>query len=276
MWFSRKAHLFSPRILAPIELLIVVAAMSRAMFTVHPLVISSQTGNWLDSRITVRSLLLMVAGLATWFALAKGIGLYRKQAALALEIVWVAMATSGCAFVLMCCLSLHHEGASPARTALRFLAVCLPAIYALRICAAWVGVPSARAVIIVGTGRRALRFFRDLRTRDSNSRRLLGFVDNRNSSLFPGELQSMYLGPLSDLDKILREHVVDEVLIALPARSCYAEIERAIAICRRAGVEAKYPEDVLPGWDYSRSLRRAHGETRMVTIRPAALTSRVA
>jgi exopolysaccharide biosynthesis polyprenyl glycosylphosphotransferase len=38
---------------------------------------------------------------------------------------------------------------------------------------------------------------------------------------------------------------VDEVLIALPAKSCYDQIQTAIKTCERAGVEAKYLSDVF-------------------------------
>jgi exopolysaccharide biosynthesis polyprenyl glycosylphosphotransferase len=38
---------------------------------------------------------------------------------------------------------------------------------------------------------------------------------------------------------------VDEVMIALPAKSCYAQIQTAIQTCERAGVEAKYLSDVF-------------------------------
>ena len=40
-------------------------------------------------------------------------------------------------------------------------------------------------------------------------------------------------------------HAVDEVLIALPVRSRYAEIQRTIEICERGGVPARYLSDVF-------------------------------
>jgi exopolysaccharide biosynthesis polyprenyl glycosylphosphotransferase len=38
---------------------------------------------------------------------------------------------------------------------------------------------------------------------------------------------------------------VDEVLIALPAKSCYEQIQTAIAVCERGGVEATYCSDIF-------------------------------
>jgi exopolysaccharide biosynthesis polyprenyl glycosylphosphotransferase len=43
----------------------------------------------------------------------------------------------------------------------------------------------------------------------------------------------------------LMKHPVDEVIIALPARSCYEQIQVAIQTCERAGVEAKYLFDIF-------------------------------
>jgi exopolysaccharide biosynthesis polyprenyl glycosylphosphotransferase len=54
------------------------------------------------------------------------------------------------------------------------------------------------------------------------------------------------LGSLEQLEQILMSTVVDEVLIALPVKSHYSEIQRAIEECERAGVESRYSADVFP------------------------------
>src|SRR5690606_30083147 len=48
-----------------------------------------------------------------------------------------------------------------------------------------------------------------------------------------------------DLEEILMRRPIDEVLIALPIRSCYEQIEEVIRICERVGVESKYFADVF-------------------------------
>jgi exopolysaccharide biosynthesis polyprenyl glycosylphosphotransferase len=58
-------------------------------------------------------------------------------------------------------------------------------------------------------------------------------------------VQQRMLGGLDDLETILMKQPVDEVMIALPAKSCYAQIQTAIQTCERAGVEAKYLSDVF-------------------------------
>ena len=104
--------------------------------------------------------------------------------------------------------------------------------------------PKVQDVLIVGTGPRALRLYHDLCERDDNRYRFLGFVDSAHGELDP-DIQRHVLGDLDGLEKILMRRPVDEVLIALPARSRYAEIQRTIEICERGGVPAKYLADVF-------------------------------
>jgi exopolysaccharide biosynthesis polyprenyl glycosylphosphotransferase len=54
-------------------------------------------------------------------------------------------------------------------------------------------------------------------------------------------------------------HPVDEVLIALPIRSCYGQIEDVIRVCERVGVESKYFADVFENAFARPSYDRASG-----------------
>ena len=49
-----------------------------------------------------------------------------------------------------------------------------------------------------------------------------------------------HLGPVSELDRVLREQVVDEVWIHLPMRSQYGVVESAVETCRTFGVPARF------------------------------------
>jgi hypothetical protein len=53
------------------------------------------------------------------------------------------------------------------------------------------------------------------------------------------------LGSLNQLEEILMSHVVDEVFIALPIKSCYTDIQAVIRSCEKVGVESKYLSDVF-------------------------------
>src|ERR1019366_6547440 len=74
---------------------------------------------------------------------------------------------------------------------------------------------------------------------------VLGFVDSTNGHSVTATIGKRMLGGLEDLESILMNRPVDEVVIALPAKSCYNEIQTAIQSCERAGVEAKYLSDIF-------------------------------
>ena len=104
--------------------------------------------------------------------------------------------------------------------------------------------PRTHDVLIVGSGPRALDAYYRLGGARPNGFRVLGFVDSSDGQMAP-EVRSRLMGDLGALEQILMGHAVDEVLIALPVRSRYAEIQRVIEICERGGVQARYLTDVF-------------------------------
>jgi exopolysaccharide biosynthesis polyprenyl glycosylphosphotransferase len=97
-----------------------------------------------------------------------------------------------------------------------------------------------RNVIIVGTGPRAQRLAQELASHPRWRYGLLGFVDS--DPQFHGDL---VLGGSGNLDQILMNQVVDEVIVALPIKSKYDEIQQAIAACERLGVQSGYSTDLF-------------------------------
>lgn len=100
-------------------------------------------------------------------------------------------------------------------------------------------------VIILGSGRRAGKAWRELRTRYHSSINLLGFVDDRSQSEMSPDVASRYLGTVDQLDSLLLSKTVDMVLVAMPIQSCYPLMQRAISIAERVGVEVVYLQDVF-------------------------------
>jgi exopolysaccharide biosynthesis polyprenyl glycosylphosphotransferase len=94
--------------------------------------------------------------------------------------------------------------------------------------------------VIIGSGPLALQLHQTLTAAVSNPRLVLGFVDSPAQHVVPGIIAEALLGPLTELESILMATSVDEVLIALPLRTCYDQIQQAIETCERAGVPAAY------------------------------------
>jgi exopolysaccharide biosynthesis polyprenyl glycosylphosphotransferase len=117
-------------------------------------------------------------------------------------------------------------------------------------------------VLIVGSGPRAWKAHQDLQADPHVSSRLLGFVDV-DDSVASAEVRRLWAGSLGELESILMRREIDEVLIALPIRSQYGEIQRAIETCWRLGIRCRYLADVF---DHGRSTPRFEDGGRLKTI----------
>lgn len=120
-----------------------------------------------------------------------------------------------------------------------------------------------RRAIIVGSGRRASKAWRAIRTRYRSSISLLGFVDDRDLAEMPPDVARRYLGSLDDLSNILLKNVVDLVLIAMPIRSCYGLMQRAVSLAEGAGIQVVYLEDIY-------STRRPNEDPNQLIFRDLA------
>jgi exopolysaccharide biosynthesis polyprenyl glycosylphosphotransferase len=70
-------------------------------------------------------------------------------------------------------------------------------------------------------------------------------VDAPDGITSPSEIDELMLGTLDELEALLMHRAVDEVLIALPVKSRYAEIQHVIQTCESVGVRARYLADVF-------------------------------
>jgi exopolysaccharide biosynthesis polyprenyl glycosylphosphotransferase len=206
---------------------------------------------FLSTRITLRNALLVGLFLLVW-RLSFGIcGLYewRRIAARAKEFSWLVAATAlGSSFTLVfVAYSATHAFHAGVVAYFWVVATCL-ALSARtilrRITFGWpLAIP--REAIIVGSGPRALRVYRQLSGDSHAGYRVIGFVDS-NEAITDDEIVRNLLGDLDQLESILMRQALDEVVIALPMRSCYRAIQDVIQTCERVGVRAKYLADVFP------------------------------
>jgi exopolysaccharide biosynthesis polyprenyl glycosylphosphotransferase len=100
-----------------------------------------------------------------------------------------------------------------------------------------------RQILIVGRNGRASRIAQKIEEVPEYGLRIIGFIDtNDNKSC---SLDHKLMGTLDDLDRILREEVVDEVFVTLPIKSYYSETEHIISLCEDVGVEVRMPTDLF-------------------------------
>jgi exopolysaccharide biosynthesis polyprenyl glycosylphosphotransferase len=98
--------------------------------------------------------------------------------------------------------------------------------------------------IIVGSGRRASKAWREIRTRYHSSIKLLGFVDDRDPDEMPPDVATRYMGRVDQLSELLLNEVVDIILVAMPIKSCYTLMQRSIRIAEDVGVQVIYLQDI--------------------------------
>ena len=99
-----------------------------------------------------------------------------------------------------------------------------------------------RNALIMGSGARATV----LRTVAQNSQARLNIVGCLDDAYFGSDMGAdNYLGPLSSLPDLLKAKPIDLILIGLPVKSQYENIQWIIGVCESVGVECQYMRDIF-------------------------------
>ncbi len=102
---------------------------------------------------------------------------------------------------------------------------------------------NTRNVLIVGSGPRAVSVKRRIEENPHWGLRIVGYLDDRDAPV-SAEIDTRAMRKLIDVRRILRDEVVDEVVIAAP-RSMFAVIVPVVAACGEAGVPFTLLSDVF-------------------------------
>lgn len=249
-----------------VDIIVVMATL----FGVFLLMNADQAGAkglepFLQQRITVKNVLLLALfGMAMQVSLG-AFGMYDERrfaepAGYVLRLI--AACLVGMAPVIMFPLA-SRTGAFGAATVSYFVLAMVAALVTLR-AFAWIVAKAPtlkveeRHVLIVGSGPRAQRLYHEIANHWDDGVRVQGFVDSAWDQRPPDEVASRMLGSLDQLEGILMGHVIDDVLITLPIKSCYDQIQETIALCERLGVRAAYLADISSlRWPAPRSSRPA-------------------
>ena len=226
----------------------------------------SSFATFISMRIKVPNILLFLGLFYSWHVIFSAFGLYgsrrlgdRKQ-----EVVDVLKATLIATLVL---------GLAAAIFRVRMITLAFIVVFwvmsslililcrlLMREILAWVRTHgrNLRHVLIVGTNPRALEFARIIDDRPELGYLLIGFADEEwtENREFGTNGKSIVtdLGHFSDF---LREHIVDEVAIALPMKSFYSQAARVVAVCQEQGVIVRVLAsifDLQKGWVNNRQL----------------------
>ena len=94
-----------------------------------------------------------------------------------------------------------------------------------------------RRVVIVGTGPRAQQLAEMIEQHTELGYVLVGFIDNVQQ---PG-----VIGTLDHMAEILRDNVVDEMMIALPIKTFYEEMENIVQVAAEQGITVRMHSDLF-------------------------------
>jgi exopolysaccharide biosynthesis polyprenyl glycosylphosphotransferase len=96
---------------------------------------------------------------------------------------------------------------------------------------------NVRHVLIVGTNPRAEEFARTIGGRSELGYKLIGFADQEwTGNRHFRENGKLIVTDLDHFSDFLREHIVDEVVIALPMKSLYSQAARIVGECKEQGI----------------------------------------
>ena len=105
---------------------------------------------------------------------------------------------------------------------------------------------NTKTLLIVGSGPRARWFVNEVKKRSDLGYRLLGYVDEETNFNGHGVKGIPRLGDLDDLPAIIEHDPIDEVFVALPIKSKYSQIEKAIILLEEQGIMAHLLSDPFP------------------------------
>jgi exopolysaccharide biosynthesis polyprenyl glycosylphosphotransferase len=204
----------------------------------------------LVNRATISRHLLLACGVVGLWNLCLGFSIFNKISVkrdLRAEFARLATASVACGLLLLadCAVrGLYAQGlvlGAYMSSSLLFAALALLGGFLLAAVVA-PRVLRSRTAIIVGTGPRASA----LRARLQNHYLPFEFYGCIDDEYLGADAEKEgYLGPIEKLAEILKVNPVEIVLIGLPMRSKYDQIQRVIRICETVGVESQYMLDIF-------------------------------
>jgi exopolysaccharide biosynthesis polyprenyl glycosylphosphotransferase len=205
---------------------------------------------FLDARLTVQNLGLLTFFAVVWHLTFTALRLYEwKVVKTGLnEVARVYAATAIGAAVAFIFPLTSDSGAFRYSVVLLFFLTASTAVLIARLvirAATASRVDEVQNIVIVGSGPRAAQMYRQLCQDGLPRRHLLGFFDSSLADCSDEEVILRLAGSLDDLERFLMNEAVDEVVIALPVKSRYADVQAAIEICERVGTPITYPADIF-------------------------------
>lgn len=131
-----------------------------------------------------------------------------------------------------------------------FALLDIAALCAVRSCILWFFRRSVRTggnvlkLLVIGTGNRARMFAEILRGNTEWGVHIIGHLDPDPSLMGSRVLDASVIGGIDDISDVLKNNVVDEVVIAIP-RNMISDVEKIAFACEEEGVRLRMMADVF-------------------------------
>ncbi len=247
---ARMAQQLSSSAVRFLDRIAILLALTLYLFDT-PLTAGQTLTNYLAARVTLHNVLLAVALLLVWHVMCWLTGMYQANVNYRVALLFwkVPLITLLCTVLSLPVLRYTESAHGSLRSASLFWFFSCTILLVVR-----AGVMTyeeqirpafrkPRTAVICGTGPLARMQATDLHRHPKYRYQLLGFVDtNPHHGI---ELMGPVLCGISDLEQLLMHQPIDEVIIGLPLKSHFGEVENIVAICGRAGVQMQYSLDLF-------------------------------
>jgi exopolysaccharide biosynthesis polyprenyl glycosylphosphotransferase len=202
--------------------------------------------HFLQLRISVRNLCIEIGLLIVWRFIFWMAGLYqpRLNRSFATFLWKVPMSVFFCSLTFLPLLRFGHHALDPVSSAFLFFFTGSTLMLSTRIALYTYeerirpAFRRRRTVLICGTGQRAQLLALQLPAHPDFRYQLAGFIDSNPQPDCTRIAPT--LGGVDDLETILMRLPVDEVMVALPIKSHFSEVEKIVGVCGRAGIQTQY------------------------------------
>jgi exopolysaccharide biosynthesis polyprenyl glycosylphosphotransferase len=229
---------------------------------------------WTSSLLPYVALLPIIAPL--WAFLLTFFGAYKTPPSVSLiDLSWAVLRAVATGLALIFALLFFLKIQYVSRVImLSFAALDGAALVAVRLAIVWRYRRSVRRgenlrnVLIVGNGKRGRRLASTLAHRPDMGVHIVGYLDPDPVQVGRSLEGSKVLGTVDDITSILKNHVVDEVILATP-RSMIGAVEKLVRACEEEGVRVRILADLFDV-RIARMTLDAVGEVPLLTLEPVA------
>ncbi len=123
-------------------------------------------------------------------------------------------------------------------------------------------------VLVIGTGNRAKRLAETLHQKAEWGVHIIGHLDPDRSRVGTFVLTAPVIGTVDDISSVLKDHVIDEVILAIP-RAMIPNVDRIAFACEEEGVKLRFMADVFDV-HVARMRLVELGSLPMLTLEPVA------